>query len=79
MTDNYWLNFHKYNHLVRQEYAEPLTCPDDSGILTLRPKWEEGQIDDMPRLYCYLCGRTIVPGSDVLDQVKEVVERYYAE
>lgn len=78
-TTNWWYVFHQYRHLVKMEYALPFECPDDGGEMFLRPRWENDQIDDMPRLYCYRCGRTRVPGSEILNQVKEVVDRYYAQ
>lgn len=67
-----WELFHAYRHLVEENQAKPILCPNCEYELITRIGH-----DDEPILWCYGCASSIRPGLEMLQQVRAVVTEYY--
>jgi hypothetical protein len=67
-----WELFHRYRHLVDDDKALPLLCPNDGTRLVT----QIGPGDE-PVLQCFGCLTVIHPGLDMIQQIRAVVTEHY--
>lgn len=80
MSDNWFRILHDYKYIAEAGYVKPLACPDCDNPYSIHVKWnEDREIDDIPRLHCYFCNSTVIPGLSVLSDARAVVKEHTSD
>ena len=74
---NWFPIFHAYKVLVADSKVKPLSCPDCGSEYTVIARWTDDRvIEEIPGLRCYTCNSTVIPGLEVLGNVRAVVREH---
>lgn len=69
--------FHKYNRLVRQKRAQPLTCSCNQATGVPNEYVLRATQDGEPVLYCAWCNSNTQPGLKMYDRIVATNKEFY--
>jgi hypothetical protein len=75
--DNWFHLVHSYKKLSDNDMVKPLTCPDCGSAYSIIARWTKDRvIEEIPGLHCYACNSTVIPGLEVLSNIRAVVKEH---